>query len=167
MGRSKRRLTACFTGHRPDKFGGYDEDHPASVNAKRAIAATIEQLIDEYEEVEFISGAALGVDMWAAEYLVRRKLQSDKKNFTLTLAIPCIGQQNAWPPYAQLRWLSIFRNADVVHFCDQGKYAPYKMMNRNKWMVDNAELVISVWNGEEKGGTAHCVDYAIKRQKNI
>lgn len=117
--------------------------------------------------MEFISGAALGVDMWAAEYICRRKFQSDTNNYSLTLAIPCVGQQNRWPPESQLRWLYIFRMADKVHFCDKGKYAPYKMMKRNKWMADQSDLVIAVWNGDVKGGTADCVDYSIKKQKDI
>jgi uncharacterized phage-like protein YoqJ len=63
--------------------------------------------------------------------------------------------------------MQILSCADNVYWVDQGAYAPWKMLNRNKWMVDNSDITIAVWNGDESGGTFHCVDYAKKQQKEI
>ena len=39
--------------------------------------------------------------------------------------------------------------------------------NRNKYMVDKADLIIAVWNGSIEGGTAACVKYAKQKRKPI
>ena len=46
------------------------------------------------------------------------------------------------------------------------QYKPYLMQKRNEYMVDHADEVIAVWNGNS-GGTKNCVEYAIKQQKLI
>jgi len=40
------------------------------------------------------------------------------------------------------------------------------MQKRNEYMVDNADIVIAVWDGT-KGGTCNCVRYAKKLGKDI
>jgi uncharacterized phage-like protein YoqJ len=160
MGRSERFSKVCFTGHRPDKLGGYNEDGIIVRAVKQALRNTIRKLIAENPDTVFISGAALGVDTWAAEIVL-------EENGILTLAIPHVSQQKEWPVASQYRWLMLFRAAHAVVFCDKGDYATYKMMKRNKYMVDNSELVIAVYNGEKEGGTFDCVTYAIKQQKEI
>ncbi|MCH1964425.1 hypothetical protein MCG45_16465 [Clostridium perfringens] len=45
-------------------------------------------------------------------------------------------------------------------------YHPAKMMKRNMYMVDKADIVIAVWDGF-KGGTKNAYDYAKKINKNI
>lgn len=168
MGRSQRLLRACFTGHRPDKFGSYAEDSPASKAVRRELRREIERLAKEYDEVEFIAGGALGVDTWGAlEVIGASGWTPSGDGISLTLAIPHVGQQNRWPHEAQLKYMQIFKCANKVHWCDIGAYAPWKMMNRNKWMVENSDLVIAVWNGDEKGGTYHCVEYAKNKRKHI
>ena len=55
--------------------------------------------------------------------------------------------------------------AEVVFVSEPG-YAAWKMQVRNKWMVDNSDLVLALWNGTD-GGTANCVRYAEKVGKPI
>jgi uncharacterized phage-like protein YoqJ len=152
--------TVCFTGHRPNKLNGYNEDGIIARAVKQALRDTIRKLVAENPDTVFISGAALGVDTWAAEIVL-------EENGILTLAIPHVGQQKEWPVVSQYRWLMLFRAAHAVVFCDKGDYATYKMMQRNKYMVDNSDLVIAVWNGDKGSGTFNCVKYAIKQQKEI
>lgn len=40
------------------------------------------------------------------------------------------------------------------------------MQKRNEYMTDNSDIVIAVWDGS-KGGTANCVRYAKKLNKEI
>jgi uncharacterized phage-like protein YoqJ len=37
---------------------------------------------------------------------------------------------------------------------------------RNEFMVDNADTVLAIWDGSS-GGTANCVQYAIKKDKRV
>jgi hypothetical protein len=42
------------------------------------------------------------------------------------------------------------------------------MQRRNEAMVNNSNLVLSLWNPEKKqGGTFNCIQYAIKKDKPI
>lgn len=47
-----------------------------------------------------------------------------------------------------------------------GKYYPTKMQKRNMYMVDNSDVVVSVWDGSN-GGTGNCVSYAMNHNKKI
>ena len=46
-------------------------------------------------------------------------------------------------------------------------YAPWKMQRRNEWMVENSEGVLTLWNGDNLGGTFKCVQYAEAMRKPI
>ena len=41
------------------------------------------------------------------------------------------------------------------------------MQKRNMYMVDRADLVLAIWNGEEKGGTWNTIRYARKKEKAL
>ena len=161
-----KSIRVCFTGHRPNKLGGWDEDNPTKYKACQALNEQIKSLINQYDKVTFITGMALGVDMWAAVEVLKEKVYNPDK-VSLIAAVPHVGQQNKWSTKQQYRWLKIFRCADHATFIDEEEYAPWKMLRRNKWMVDNSDLVIAVYNGEESGGTAHCVKYACKKNKDV
>jgi len=158
-------LTVCFTGHRPDKLGGY-ENNPTQRNTRQALETIIKDLVNKNDFVEFISGMAVGVDTWAAIEVLKVKLYNPDK-VSLKLALPFVGQQNKWPLTSQMQWLEVYRAANSVYFVDEEGYAPWKLLNRNKWMVDNSDLVVAVWSGYRKGGTAHCIRYASKKNKEI
>lgn len=112
---------------------------------------------------------ALGVDTWAAEavLLCGHLTNPEHHQYRLIAVIPFVGQQNKWPIESQLKWTKIIHKADDLFFVDKEGYAPWKLTNRNKWMVDRSDVVIAVWDGEKKGGTYHCVSYAEKQGKKI
>ena len=62
--------SVSFTGHRPNKLGGYDEKCNKIVDIKNAL---LYDIIRAYEKgyTNFISGMAIGVDTWAAEAVIR------------------------------------------------------------------------------------------------
>jgi uncharacterized phage-like protein YoqJ len=57
--------------------------------------------------------------------------------------------------------------SEVVIICSPG-YSNSKMQERNKWMVDQCDVLIAVWDGTA-GGTGNCVNYAqsIKKADSI
>ncbi len=131
------------------------------------------KLTKENDITTFYSGMALGVDTWAAEavdlwgHLINPERRHDMPMARLCAVIPYVGQQNEWSVADQYKWIKLVHKADDVFFVDKGPFAVWKLMNRNKWMVDNSDLVIAVWDGVKKGGTAHCVKYAKKQGKEI
>jgi len=62
--------TAAFTGPRPHRFPfGTNEQHPECVALKSSLRREIEGLCD-LGVTRFLTGAAMGVDIWAAEIVL-------------------------------------------------------------------------------------------------
>ena len=80
---------------------------------------------------------ALGVDMDFAELVL---LLKDKYNLTLECAIPCPNQTKMWTK---------------------------EQIDRYNNIIDCADTVLAVWNGEEKGGTWQTINYANRKKKKI
>lgn len=77
----KRMHRACFTGHRPEKL-----KQSESVIVK-SLETAIKEAIADGKRV-FISGMARGVDIWAAEIVLR--LRKEGANVKLICASPPI-----------------------------------------------------------------------------
>lgn len=148
-------MIVAGTGHRPDKLGGYGED----VFEKLTTVACDGLGSMKGDVNKVISGGALGWDQALAEAALRL-------NLSLTMALPFAGFWSKWPKRSQDYLELLVSRADkVVYVCEEG-YAPWKMQERNKWMVDNCTHVLALWNGTD-GGTANCVRYAEKVGKPI
>jgi uncharacterized phage-like protein YoqJ len=79
--------TCCFTGHRPNKLHGYD---PASEGNSKMLWKLRDLIIDHIENKQvdtFITGMALGIDMWAARIVL--KLKEKHPHIKLVAAVPC------------------------------------------------------------------------------
>lgn len=152
--------TCCYTGHRPKKFTfQYNERHPDCLKIKNLIERETEKAIQKGYDY-FISGMAIGVDIWAAETVL--KLKEKYPHIQLEAAIPCANQERTWPTSSQQRYQNILTQADVVHYVSQEAYQPYLMIERDKYMVNKSSLLIAVFDGS-KGGTKHTFDYAVKK----
>ena len=142
---------ACFTGHRPHKL-----HQPESV-VIAALEAKVREAIDE-GFVTFISGMAWGVDIWAAEIVLR--LKAEGHPIHLIAAVPYEGFERGWSQEWQGQYKEILASADFVKYVCEG-YSRACFQIRNEWMVNHAARVIAVFNGE-KSGTKNTIDYAVK-----
>lgn len=156
-------MTACFTGHRPDKLKGYDPKDNRDLIWE--IYKEIERHIEDKSVTTFISGMALGVDIWAARAVLYAK-RNGYPDVKLICAIPCKNHPSKWNAQSQKEWQSIVEQADEVFYVSEEEYKPSLMQRRNIWMVDESDYVIAVWDGSP-GGTGNCVKYAQKENKQI
>ena len=145
----KRKYRCCFTGHRPQKI-----KRPEWL-VKLALEKEIKRAIKDGFTV-FISGMAQGVDIWAAEIVLR--LRSQGQPIRLICASPFEGFEKRWDSEWQSRYNEILAAADYVTFVSQ-KYSPACFQIRNEWMVDRSSRVIAVYNGQA-GGTRNTICYA-------
>lgn len=154
-------MTTCsFTGHRPNKLSykgqsGY-VDNPLTL----WIREKIKEILIEIKPEKAISGMALGTDQISAQICI-------ELGIPWIAAIPFIGQELAWPEESQQKYRSLLAQASEVHIVCDGGYAAWKMQHRNKWMCDNSDIVIGVYNGDRAGGTANCINYAKSKNKQI
>ncbi|MDP4152462.1 MAG: SLOG family protein [Bacillota bacterium] len=158
------RETACaFTGHRPDKFKfGYDFDSPLCYEIRDRIHSAI-----EYEILNgithFITGMALGVDMWAAAEVLT--LRREYPQITLEAAIPCPSQADKWSKHMRTEYQSILERCDKKTVISP-VYMPGVMQMRNRYMVDNSSVLIAVYNGTS-GGTQNTIAYALSKDLRV
>lgn len=153
-------MVICGTGHRPDKLGGYGQvvtDKLIDTAFNYLVVAhgvRSDRMIDKV-----ISGGALGWDQALAWATLRLKIP-------LIMALPFKDFDQKWPSASRGKFNLICADAaEVIYVCEEG-YAPWKMQERNKWMVDHSDRVLALWNGTD-GGTANCVRYAEKAGKPI
>ena len=147
----KRTHRVCFTGHRPEKL----------IRSERSIRKDLEQQIRQAIADGlnvYISGMARGVDIWAAQIVIR--LRSEGYPVKLICACPYDGFEKGWSQDWQQQYNDVLAVADFVKYVCAG-YSRSCFQVRNEWMVNHAARVIAVFNGE-KSGTKNTIDYAAK-----
>ena len=147
-------MIVSFTGHRPDKLGGYNSNP-----VKDYIIAELESILNNLKPDRCISGMAIGFDQMAALICIKLGLPFEA-------AIPFLGQEKRWPFDSQTEYNSILDKAEKKTIVCEGGYSAFKMQKRNEYMVDNSDVIISCWDGTS-GGTKNCIDYAKKLNKKI
>ena len=170
-----RLKTVMFTGHRPNKLGGYDMKNPKMLQLKDKLIEIIEDLIVNENVSRFISGGALGTDQagfWVVEIL--KKKYPSLENI---VAIPFKNQDKVWTSEQKQWYGKLLEKADSVINVEEldeyktnenvpfGEFSAAKMQKRNEYMVDHSKFIIAVFDGS-KGGTSNCLWYARKRMLN-
>ena len=106
----------------------------------------------------FSCGMALGFDLLCAEEVL---LLREELPVRLVACIPCADQAARYPKSARERYERILDRCDeraVLHEC----YCDGCMFERNRYMVDRADLLLAYYTGR-RGGTKYTVGYAEKR----
>ena len=156
--------TCAFTGHRPQHLPfGMNENDERCVRLKEILKEEIINLIEKEGVTHFITGMALGVDLYAAEIVL--DLKACYPNITLESAIPCETQAVKWSAAQRERYYDIAAQCDKETML-QCHYSPDCMDKRNRYMVDHADYILAVWNGCPSG-TGNTVRYAHKKGKSI
>ena len=151
-----RKHRCCFTGHRPDKMEQEEKE----------IKPLLEKAIDDAIAngyVTFLTGMAMGTDIWAAEIVLERK--KTNPDLHLICALPHPNFEKPRSMAEKMRFNKIIKNADLVKEINDHYFkACYQV--RNEWMVDHSDLIITVFNGQ-KSGTKNTIDYAKKKECSI
>lgn len=155
------KIIVAVTGHRPNKLWGYDYFHPCYLKLQQVF-------IDRLKKdgcTDAWTGMALGVDMVFAHAVLQFKYEGYP--IKLHCAIPCIDHPSAWPAESIKHYNEILSLADEVVLVTNAPYAPRLMQRRNEYMVNRADRIYAVWNGDRTGGTYNCYKYAESRRKSI
>lgn len=154
----------CFTGYRPSKMPfsleRENEEYKAFENA------LIEQLLELAKQgcTEFYSGMAMGFDIIAAETVLFLK-EVCKKEVRLVCVLPFLAQSSTFNPEWKKRYDKIIEKCDKKIVLS-GEYMPYCYQQRNEYMVDNCDCVLTWYDGKP-GGTRNTLNYAKKKQRYI
>lgn len=138
-------FSCVITGHRPTRFKfKYNEKDKRCQRIKKCLQ---EQLIRLYHQGVrcFWVGGAMGVDMWAAELLLRMKEQQAYQDVELCLALPFEGYNADWDDWHRKRMDFIRRYAEkVLVLGEMPSSESYK--KRNYYMVEQAGHMIAVYD---------------------
>jgi len=147
-------MKVAFTGHRPNKIGGYDRNNQTRRLIRHAIGLKLRELHATY----VITGGALGVDTDAANV-------AWNLDIPYSVIAPCQNHSSKWPAESQREYNVMCSHADEHRIIDV-PYSPAAMQRRNEIMVNECDVLIAIWDGSS-GGTANCVRYARSKKKTL
>lgn len=135
-----------------------------------ALRTAVRRLANRHPGVTVISGMALGVDQLAA--LAVLEARDDGLPCRLLCAVPFRGQEEPWREFDRQVYRSILRRADQVHVLHPHRpqntdEARRLLLTRNVWMVEQADLLLAVWDGRPGGGTAWTVRKALELGRKV
>lgn len=144
----KTSFRCALTGHRalPPDFDG------------NALYDKLEELIVKGCDT-FYCGMAQGFDLTALNFLVQLRR---KYRFQIEACIPFEGHERRFS-YAEQRLFY-----ELLEWCDRKTvscpgYSKGSFLKRDRYMVDNADVVLAFCRKSE-GGTAYTVEYALKKK---
>ena len=151
-------MVLAFAGHRPEKLPwGSDESDPRCDALKRQIFDAVRTAAGEGYDT-FLCGMARGCDFYFAEAVIAQGLR-------LEAWLPCPSQADRWSEEDQRRYTALLMDCAAVYMTEP-EYSQGCMLRRNRKMVDDADGLLTVYDGSP-GGTGAAIDYARKRGKRI
>jgi uncharacterized phage-like protein YoqJ len=130
------------TGHRELP---YDDTFLLDI-AQRALIKAKPKLV--------LSGMAQGWDTILAEAAV-------SLGIPFNAICPFKGQGSNWPEEAKKRYIELLAKAkEVIYTSDH--YHKHCFFVRDRYLVDNSDILFAMWDGREKGGTFYTVKYSIE-----
>ncbi len=128
---------------------------------KEALKNQIEALIcDGY--TDFLCGMAIGFDSLAAECVIELR---EKYAVKLIACVPCTDQDKYFTTADKKRYKELLDMCDEVKVLGD-RYTSACMFIRNRYMVDNCDIVLC-YSRKESGGTHYTVEYAQDTGKKI
>lgn len=172
-----RKKTLCITGHREKSISSYNGNpiyRNITVSAVKLMLCRYIDMAIERGYENFISGLAVGTDLWAAQYIAeKRRLHS---NIRLIGAMPYLRHAERFPENYRKLLLQVEQQADFLVTVNEDPDIIYGAhsagdncsknlyRDRNYYMVDNSSAVIAFLNKEGTiSGTAQTVNYANRR----
>ena len=153
-------MRITFTGHRPDKISNEEEDKLA---LKKALIAQLGDLNSH----TYVVGGCPGFDTIALKVLLEAGVEKSK----IILAVPFRGFEK----YAGFKHPKENQESyDLNYSCGvkvqevggrDGSFGQ-KCFTRNIFLVDNADMIFTNWDGS-KGGTANTVKLAERKKMTI
>ena len=149
-----RSETCCFSGYRIEKMPFRADD----LSAVRMLETALDRAVCDAAArgyTRFLSGMSTGFDLWAAEAVLRARVQLPVQ---LLCAVPFDQQADRYPPDWKRRFNRCLLAADRVYALARQYYAGCYAA-RNRFMVAASSLLICYFDGRS-GGTPQPVRMA-------
>ncbi|MCM1007157.1 MAG: SLOG family protein [Ruminococcus flavefaciens] len=169
--------TLCISGHREKSIIPYQHNKIYSALTISAVKLMLYRYIDMAIErgfENFISGLATGIDLWAAEYIIKKK--QSNSNITLIGVMPYLRHAEVFPADYKKLLKYVEKNSDILISTNSDpeiiykKTSPEKYLyrDRNYYMVDRSSAIIAFLNNNSSyTGTRQTVSYGYKTGRRI
>lgn len=127
------------------------------------VKATMKQLISEIEITYGVTCLATGADELFAELL-------RQENISYTAVIPCVNYETTFEKMELEKFVLSKSKASKLIELNNENPSEKAFDEAGNIVVDNSEILIAIWNGQEAkglGGTADIVEYAKSKNKQI
>ena len=141
----------CVTGNRK-----IDKEKIESTKQKIR-KCVIEVINDGY--THFISGFEDGIELYFVEIIVELKKEH---HLTLEANIPYRNRMKT----KNHNFQKLMMKCDIVNIISD-KYTTSCVMKRNRFMVQASDLLIAVYDGQERGSSFFTICYARALEKNV
>lgn len=158
-----RAFKCAFTGHRESKLAENWSEYSSEYRALKQYMLNAIENVYQSGIHYFICGMAHGCDLYFAETVLEFK--QEHPDVELEAAIPYAGQADRWNEHLRQRYEAVLRACSKCTVIQQA-YTRDCMMRRNRYMVDNAAVLIAVYNGTP-GGTRNTILYAMRQGLEI
>lgn len=159
-----------FTGHRPNKLGGYDISSQGYLYLQKDLEIYIERNLEVFDIVVGHSGLALGGDtIWSKAILAMKEKYPGRVLFHAE--IPMMEQASAWFKKSDIDFWheqveradfkSVYGSLDGVEEHKRRGLAAKFLNLRNEGMLDHSDVLLALHDGTS-GGTGNAVKYAKK-----
>lgn len=150
--------TACFTGHRPEKFP-FDTKVAIFLEVfKIELGRRIREAADAGIDT-FLCGMQRGTDIWAGQEILRAK--NDIENLRLICVSPFREEILSRKGADEFDYLDLKDKSDGFIALKEA-YSPQCFIERNRFMVDNSSLIIGAIC-DRRSGTGQTLAYARKK----
>lgn len=179
--KNNRTRTICISGHREKSIIPYKNNYAYQDITIKTVKCLLERYLDlayinGYDT--FISGLAVGADLWAAEHIIKRRRQGADINFIGI--VPYLHHADNFPKNYIDILCSVEKNADKLILMSPNPDIIYSSSPRNEnesrtlyrdrnyFMVDHSSAIIAFFNEKNRySGTAQTIHYAGRQELNI
>ena len=158
------KISCAFTGHRPSKFPWKSNEGDVRCVALKAVLAEQITSLVEIGVRDFCSGMAEGTDCYCSQIVLT--LREKNPALKLHCILPCREQADKWAASSRDLHRSILEQADSIIYVSR-TYHRDCMLDRNRFLIDHASIVLAVYNGVRRSGTGATVRYARKLGRKL
>lgn len=172
--------TVCISGHRESKITPYQNNRIYKELTCSAVRLMLYRYIDmavEYGYEIFISGLAEGVDLWSADYIVRKKQNNSRIKLISMMPFLRHAERYSWAERHVLAEIerasdyivTVNENPDISYGRHTSENtSPDLYRRRNYEMVDRSSAVIAFRNENIRvSGTFQTLNYACRTGKRL
>lgn len=158
--------SCAITGQRPSKFKFKSDE--TQTGCKRLKKRLHDQFISLYNQGvrRFYVGGALGVDMWAAEILLRLKEHPDYQDIELVEVLPFEGHDARWDERSRNRMSFLREHSDFVIIVsdkkDQNSY-----FKRSAYMVNHSDCLLAVYDNAQSVQSMTAMAVRLAHQRGL